>query len=235
MIAATRFVFLHLHKSGGTFVNELLLRHVPGAQQIGYHLPRSMVPAALRALPVLGLVRNPWSYYVSWYAFQAGRPRQNALFRVLSRNGQLGFGATIRNMLELADRDELIDELAQALPASYGGGGLNLPGPILAHIRGSGVGFYSFLYAYLYAPAPDTIEPRDPLIGRMETLRPDLLRMLATVGEPVTPAMRAQIEQGAAVNVSQHEPYTTYYDQALRERVAERDAALIARHGYTFG
>jgi len=37
MIATDRFVFLHLHKSGGTFVNECLLRHVPGARQLGYH------------------------------------------------------------------------------------------------------------------------------------------------------------------------------------------------------
>jgi hypothetical protein len=81
MIACGRFVFLHLHRSGGTFVNECLLRFVPGAQLIGYHLPRSLIPAGMAALPVLGLVRNPWSYYVSWYSFQAAKRQPNALYR----------------------------------------------------------------------------------------------------------------------------------------------------------
>ena len=70
MIATPRFVFIHLHKSGGTFVNECLLRFVPAARRLGYHLPRAAVPSEYAHLPVLGYVRNPWSYYVSWYAFQ---------------------------------------------------------------------------------------------------------------------------------------------------------------------
>ena len=73
MIVTPRFVFLHLHKSGGTFVNACLMQHVAGAQQIGYHLPRTMIPDTHRHLPVLGFVRSPWSYYVSWFSFQSSR------------------------------------------------------------------------------------------------------------------------------------------------------------------
>ena len=91
MIATSSFVFLHLHKSGGTFVNECLLRFVPGARRLGYHLPRHLIPPESAALPVLGLVRNPWSYYVSWYSFQAARDNPNALFRVLSEERRLDF------------------------------------------------------------------------------------------------------------------------------------------------
>ena len=36
------------------------------------------------------------------------------------------------------------------------------------------------------------------------------------------------------VNRSEHLPYTAYYDEASIEFVAERDAIIIARHGYTF-
>ncbi len=42
MIATDHIVFLHLHKSGGTFVNEGLLRFVPEARIVGYHLPRHL-------------------------------------------------------------------------------------------------------------------------------------------------------------------------------------------------
>ena len=128
MIATPRFVFLHLHKSGGTFVNECLLRFVPGARQLGYHLPRSRIPAEFAGLPCIGLVRNPWAYYVSWYSFQAGLPRQNPLFQVLSDGGRLDFAGTIRNMVTLADEPARLEATVAALPPDYTNRGLNLPG-----------------------------------------------------------------------------------------------------------
>ncbi len=91
MIATDHIVFLHLHKSGGTFVNEGLLRFVPEARIVGYHLPRHLIPRSLAHLPVVGLVRNPWSYYVSWYSFQKKMPQPNPLFRVLSNGGRFDF------------------------------------------------------------------------------------------------------------------------------------------------
>ena len=91
MIATGRFVFLHLHKSGGSFVNECLLRFLPDARRVGYHLPRSLIPTEFAALPVFGFARNPWSYYVSWFSFQAARDHPNALYRLLSNDGRRGF------------------------------------------------------------------------------------------------------------------------------------------------
>jgi hypothetical protein len=70
MIVTDAFVFLHLHKSGGSFVNDFVKRFYPSAREIGYHLPWSLVPDTHAYLPALGLVRNPWSNYVSWYTFQ---------------------------------------------------------------------------------------------------------------------------------------------------------------------
>jgi hypothetical protein len=80
MIVTDRLVFLHLHKSGGTFVNALLLRCVPSARQIGYHLPYRELPEIYRNFPVVGTVRSPWAYYVSWFHFQRSRPNPNILF-----------------------------------------------------------------------------------------------------------------------------------------------------------
>jgi hypothetical protein len=228
MIATERFVFLHLHKSGGSFVNACLMRHVSGARQLGYHLPRHLIPAALGHLPVLGLVRNPWSYYVSWHAFQSARTQPNPLYRVLSDDGQLGFESTIRNMIHLDEDATRLERLIDALPSAYTNHGLNLPGFALRPIRGSGVGFYTFLYRYLYGDGP-------ALLGRMEALRTDLLSLLAQAGQPVSDAMRADILSEAPVNASYHAHYTTYYSEALRREVAERDAQVIARHDYRFG
>ena len=230
MIVTPRFVFLHLHKSGGTFVNAGLMRFAPGARHLGYHLPRSMIPAQFASLPLLGLVRNPWSYYVSWYSFQRSRPQPNALFQTLSAGGTLDFKNTVRNLLNL-DRDTaLLDQLVAVLPRAYANQGLNLPGFALAPIRGTGLGFYSFLYRYLYGPDVAAVK-----LARMEQLRTELPAALVEMGEPLTDALREYIATAPALNTSEHDAYSRFYDDELAALVAERDHLVIARHGYAFG
>lgn len=230
MIVTDRFVFLHLHKSGGSFVNECVRLHVPGARPIGYHLPASLVPEDARHLPVIGLVRNPWSYYVSWFSFQRQRPQQNALFRVLSEDGRLDFNGTINNMLDLGQDDALLSRLAAALPPGYGSQGLNLPGFALAPLRGTGLGFYSFLYRYMYDGSRSPVS-----VGRMEGLPGELLNLFDAAGQETSPALREHLLTASPVNSSRHAAYASYYDQALRDRVASQDALVIGRHGYVFG
>jgi hypothetical protein len=230
MIVTDRFVFLHLHKSGGSFVNEYLLRFVLNARSVGYHLPRLLIPAENSDLPVLGFVRNPWSYYVSWYNFQSQRPVPNPLFQILSDGGRLGFEATVRNMLELGSGSPLLDAILAALPTSYGNRGLNLPRFALLPIRNSGLGFYSYLYQYLYGKFD-----RSLTVERAEILRPKLLEYLLRVGHRVTPAGNDFIMDGAARNTSAHGPYDGFYSDELRELVAEKDQLVIDRHAYRFG
>lgn len=230
MIATDAFVFLHLHKSGGTFVNECLLRFVAGARQLGYHLPRNLIPPESAALPVLGLVRNPWSYYVSWYAFQSARRRPNPLYRVLSDEGRSDFKATLGNMLALGGQSRHLDRLLQDLPKAYGNHGINLPGFALAPIRATGLGFYSYLYRYMFGEDDATQR-----IGRMERLRQELPRLLESAGQVVSREMREFIDQAAPRNATPHAHYAGYYDEESRDLVAERDAPVIARHGFRFG
>ena len=231
MIATDRFVYIHLHKSGGTFVNECLLRFFPDARQLGYHLPLALLPQSLSALPVLGFVRNPWSYYVSWYAFQSQRPQPNALFRCVSDDGTLDFKASVRNLLQLGDDPARLDRLLGLLPDRYGESsfGLNLPNFALAPIRGSGLGFYSYLFRYMYTGA--AIEP---FIGRCENLRADFLGFLERVSAPVGTELRGFIASASPRNASSHGDWHGYYDRALAEFVAQRDSLIIERFAYRF-
>jgi hypothetical protein len=231
MIATDRFVFIHLHKSGGSFVNECLLRFFPDARQRGYHLPLSLLPDELRMLPVLGFVRNPWSYYVSWYAFQSQRPQPNALFRCVSDDGALDFAGSVRNLVTLGEDPARLDRLLALLPDRYGaqGFGLNLPNFALSPIRASGDGFYSFLFRYMY-----TATGMEPVIGRCETLRADFSGFLERVGVPIGAPLREFIDSASPRNVSQHGDWRGYYDRALADLIAERDANVIERFGYRF-
>ena len=229
MITTNRLVFLHLHKSGGTFVNECLLRFVPEARQIGYHLPRRLIPTEAGGLPVVGFVRNPWSYYVSWYSFQRQQGNPNFLYRILSDDGERNFDATIRNMMDLGAGSIRLDLILRALPTSYSNQGLNLPAFALAPIRNTQLGFYSYLYRYLYGGNGDPVR-----LGRMEQLRDELPALLQSVGETPSVEMNEFIVAAAPRNISRHVDYCHYYSDSLRDLVAERDAEVIARHGYKF-
>lgn len=229
MIATGRFVYVHLHKSGGTFVNECLLRFFPDARRLGYHLPRSRIPPELAALPVLGFVRNPWSYYVSWYSFQAKMAQPNALFRCVSEDRALDFSGTIRNLLGLGSGSDKLDDLVARLPTAYGNQGLNLPGFALAPIRDSGKGFYSYLFDYMYGGGSVPAA-----VGRVENLRTDLLEFLVGLGIEIAAPLRGFIEQATPRNASAHRSYREYYDDALAALVAERDRDVIVRHRYSF-
>jgi len=227
MIVCDTFVFLHLHKSGGTFVNAMMMKCISSAKRIGYHLPYSELPEAYRSLPVLGTVRNPWSYYVSWYHFQQSQARPNPLFRICSEEQTLDFSGTIRNLLTLESHDDHIDRLVAAVPDRFVNHGLNLTKTCVEKIRGSGRGFYSFLYDRLYAGVDARILP-------MESLRAELNAL--PLGLPAAETMRARqfLLSVPNLNVSDHQPYQEYYAPELRERVSEMDGALIDRHGYIF-
>jgi hypothetical protein len=116
-----------------------------------------------------------------------------------------------------------------ALPAAYTNQGLNLPSVALGPIRGSGLGFYSFLYRYLYGP--DLVAVR---LARMEHLRSEVPKLLESVGEPITPELRDYIGTAPSLNTSEHEPHQQLYDAELAGLVAERDALVTERHGYEF-
>lgn len=234
MIATSRFVFIHLHKSGGTFVNKCLKQFVPDAREVRYHYPRHLVPAELVHLPLLGLVRNPWSFYVSWHSFQVGKKENRALlYEVLSDGGRLDLEKTIRNMVELGSKSEYLDKVVEALPKEYTNSRFNVPAPAIDRIRNTWRGLYTHLYHHMYDDADGSSE--DVRMGKMERLREDVLEMFMEVGQPVSDEMRAYILDEPPANSSKHDEYMRYYGTELRDLVAERDAEVIARYGYRFG
>jgi hypothetical protein len=228
MIVCEKFIFIHLHKSGGTFVNQLMLQCLPSARQIGYHLPYRETPAMYRSLPVVGTVRNPWEYYVSWYFFQAAQPRPNPLFRLCSRDGRSGIADTVRRLAGMFSDSALVEELREVLPDDFRPAGLNLTKTCLDGVITPGIGFYSFLYERMYAGA------LDPIILPAGQLREGLRGALDVLG--VMPNARADLflQQAPRLNVSKHGPYRDYYDGDLRDLVAAVDGNLIRKHGYAF-
>lgn len=226
MIVCDRLVFLHLHKSGGTFVNQLMLKCMPSAKRLGYHLPWTELPETYRALPVVGTVRNPWAYYVSWFFFQQAQMRPNPLFQVCSDGGSLGFAGTVRNLVELHGDDDRVARLIEAFPDHFVGYGVNLTKACIAQIQDSGLGFYSFLYDRLYRDAPT------PAIVRTEHLRQDIRPLLISEDPREQALIDYFLDQAPDLNTSRHDRWDAYYDDDLFELIRRRDALVISRHAY---
>lgn len=231
MLITDRFVFVHLPRSGGTFVSEVIKTFFPSAQEIGYHLPRVALPAEYSHLPVLGTVRSPWEFYVSWYHHHHSDNRYLPLFGFLSEDRKLDFVGTTRNALNLGvSDDEKLDVLIRALPESFDYRRrhvANLTKDAMRKIRGTGLGLYTFRLNQMFGQADDVY------FCRVESLRGDLMAFFEKIGV-ASDALRSYVLNSEKKNISEHLHYSTYYTPELTELVSVRERPLIERFGYRF-
>jgi hypothetical protein len=234
MLATDQFVFLHFPHAGGTFVYEIIKKFFPTAVEIGYHLPRALMPKEYAHLPILGTVRNPWDFYVSWYHFQISNEgysaSKNALFCCVSDDRSLDFVQTIRNALDLCTNEEKLNFLIQSLPEEFDYQKRRIPNLTrqqMRAIRGSGLGLYSFRFNQMFGQL-DEIS-----FCRVEFLRDELLHFFDRVGV-ANDELRRYVLDLDKQNTSDHQHYSTYYPPDLAQLVLIRDHPLIERFGYVF-
>jgi len=204
-------------------------RYFPSSQTIGYHLPARFIPTQFAGLPIVGCVRNPWDFYISWYFFQLQKPQSNALFMATSKAKTLDFNATMERLLSLHDNISLLNQILAQIPDHFVASGMNIPRSAIARIHGSTLGFYSFLYQWMYADAPT-----EPQLVKTEELQAGLLAVLSKNAVLISQDMTQFLKQKAHENTSVHRHYAHYYSPAIRDRVAELDRLVIHKHGYQF-
>ena len=238
MIVTDHFVYIHVSRSGGTFLNKLMFEHVPGARMIQYHGHLKDLPAEYSHLPVIGFVRNPWDWYVSM--FFDYRRKQQYVYQVLSNRGSLGFQATVSRFLRLGDRSDesnhLLGILARTAPrqiSTVRPPRNHLPGLRADHFASypENTGYYSWLFRLMF----ETDSGAPVHIGRFENIRQDALRLLEETGTPITAAARAYLAQSQPLNKSPRPPsYGGGYNQELADLVAAKDRTIVDRFGYEF-
>jgi len=230
MIVTDKFVFVHLPRSGGTFVSEVIAKFFPSAHEIGHHLPRELLPREYSHLPVLGTVRNPWEFYVSLYHYVWPRHAASILVSWMSENGRLGFIGSIRNVLNLGVNDERLDVLIEMLPEHVDYRKTHIPNlnkEEMRRVRGTGVGYYTFRFNQMFGNADDMF------FCRLETMKQDLVAFFEGIGA-ATDELRDYVLRSDKKNISEHLHYSTYYTPELVELVSLRERPLIERFGYVF-
>jgi len=238
MIVTDHFVYVHVSRSGGTFLNKLILKNIPGARMLQYHGHLRDLPEQYTTLPVIGFVRNPWDWYVSMY-FDYRRKTQ-FVYQILSDRNRLGFEATISRFLKLGDDSEtsrsLLKALAQSAPHRIQKSQPprhHLPGLKAEHFLNFGKcsGYYSWLFRLMF----ETDASHRILIGRFENLRAEALRLLEETGTPITNGITEYLETARPLNAAPRPTgYMGRYSPDLAHLVAKKDHYIIDRFSYRF-
>lgn len=235
MIITERFVFIHMHKTGGQTLNDAISDCIRKHTVVGYHFPRRMVPQEYSNLPVVGLVRNPWSWYVSWYFFNRRPNIRNSLFNIVAEGGRADFATAVRNLINLgSDEDpsrQQRDALISILPDTLDGNrGVGLTKHDIRDLGESRMGYYSWLFDRMLGIEPDV----NTLIGRFENLQDDFLQIMRQLRVAETEALAWAMDYGKRKNTSRHSHYSHYYDYELQQLVASKERPLIERFDYGF-
>jgi len=235
MITTDKFVFVHMHKTGGQSLGHIIADCIPGMKPIGYHYPYAMLPAKYADLPVVGMVRNPWDWYLSWYAFNTRPEVGNPLFFIISDGFQAGYKRTIKNLIKLCSdspesqnyRKALIDMLPDTLE---GNAGVGLTKDSIRNMNSPELGYYSWQFQRMHG----NLDNENLHIGRFENLQQEFIAIMQALDVEQVDAMQAKFESTPRINASRHSHYSRYIDDELRELIAQKEAALIERFGYEF-
>jgi len=238
MIVTDYFVYVHVSRSGGTFLNKLIKEHVPGARMIQYHGHLKDLPVEFSNLPVIGFVRNPWDWYVSMFSDYARK--QQYVFQILSNRGALDFEATVTRFLTLGDDNpdskKLLRRLATVAPRVIDArrpSRNHLPGLRSEHFENypCDMGYYSWLLQLMFESEHD----QQIHFGRFENLREEALRLFEETGTPITSGIKAYLATAEPLNASPRpESFVGCYRPELEQLVARQDGHLIDQFGYTF-
>ncbi len=220
MLLSTHFAFLHVPKTGGSFVTAVLREQLaPGAllprPSRDSHISWEELPAEAAELPVLCFVRNPWDWYVSWYHYLTQTHREDRLkkpiFRDLFEGGRSDFATVVDRVCrgQIEHRDPRVNALMAERE-------IDLYSARLLTILGTGID-----------------DPRLE-IGRYERLLEDLEAFLERHRVPLLTGTAAKLRSAEHLRASARGPYREYYDEDLRRLVAERARIVIERFGYTF-
>ncbi len=210
MLVTDRFTFAHIPKTGGEFLQRVIGRHFPVRQAfLGDHSHTAIdsVRPEWRDQPVFALVRNPWSWYVSWYTFCKALG-DNSQFNRNFVPGAQSFKRTIAGLLRPNHGSPDIDTF----------------------MREHNIGLLEMHRFHVLCQGVDRY---DATCGRMEHLATDLIRFLDARQIPYPSELPDDLA-GEPTNTTRHEHYATYYDEELRDLVADKERRIITEFGYRF-
>lgn len=209
MILSDHFVFVHVPKTGGTFVRDLCNAFAPADWHVTIlpnHPSVREIPNEYKTLPRLGFVRNPFDWYVSWY-FYLKETGGNPIFDRISKRGTRGLKDSLMTLLETKPGEFFDLEPSRCADLTLS---------------------YSWYLLYLFDNDLDSV-----LLGKFEHLRSDVIRLFGSIC-PLPVSFVEAVQQGPKINVSRRGDYRDYYDKELQVAIQSSDQTILDRFGYRF-
>jgi hypothetical protein len=221
MLITSHFVYVHMKKTGGRFIRNLCREHLPAGwivpHELGDHAAAREIPAEYTSLPVLGFVRNPWDWYVSWYHYVRQQAADAKGIESLFWSDVFDHGR--------ASFKEAITSACIGVPA---GGG---PVPEwMERLQRRRIDLYSLWCRQMFRGGFDG----EVEIGRFERLREEFIAFLDRHAVPVGDGFAGHVMARPPDNVTRERgDYASYYDPELRDLVGEQ-SEVVDEYGYTF-
>lgn len=234
MIVSNDFAYIHLHRTGGHYIRELIFTYFPEAAEIGYHFPLKLLPQAHRNKPVYGVVRNPWDWYVSWYAFNTPHPR-NPLFSFISKQGMLTFSSMLKNLVRLKFdkryQKEFESTYFQNLPqVIFGNNGAGITQTDIREWLNSKLGYYSWLVRHMF----NNYSHPNLKLTRFEEFDTTVHQLFLQHTQLSSAEKKEGITNLFSKNASGRKQYIHYYDNSLKNLISDFEIDIISRFCYSF-
>jgi len=225
-----RLVYLHMPKTGGTWVGHLLPRFEEGTSKTNIcheslqHLHET-TPSS-RGKFTFGTVRNPWDWYLSWWQHGMNDRIDREHLEVYGR-GSTDFRDVLWGTTHAPELEQMPKRMGALWPMYRPKGEEDRMKPIFQE---SGVGLWSWMTWYMYG---------DPV---QQSLQVHALVETARLHEGICEILGRRFDEGSwpPRNTRQDRPNTAVqgdpralYDAEMIQWVWEADGALARSLGYT--
>jgi hypothetical protein len=204
VLIAKDFVFVHVPKTGGTFIMKICQEHLDCRIE-DPHTPWDRAPD----LPIFSIVRNPWDWYVSWFHYHSRRGGEgDPLWEKLFDSGRRNFAETVK---------------AHCNPP---------PGrPAFDRARKRGWDIYT---TWFWRIAGRGTKEGRVEVGHFENLREDFIVFLERHSASTPDLIEALRTAPAENSSQRGRRYQDYYDDELRDLVGQRARVIVEKFGYRF-
>lgn len=217
MILTPTFVFVHLQKAGGSFVEKFLLDNFPNTKQIfpkhiGIHdFLQNINDERIENLPKVGCIRNPYDWYVSWWKSNSLEDTGHLFPKIFTKERKSNFKKFMKYIMneDFGVQHDLNGYQIQCLD----------------------IGVYTYRYKKaFYSPVFTSYDSMilDEILYT-ETLREDLAEFLGLKGE-----LLDTLNNMPKIHTSNHTDYRNYYDNELIDLVLHKDRLIFQEYGYDF-
>jgi len=228
MILHDKFIYIHLQKTGGTFISDFLLKHLKTSQLLGKHSTVSMLNGDLMENKIIvGSIRNPFEWYVSHYHYQ----KQGDLFLFKNvLNSPKNFNEYLNRLLDKGYNSSKKDVLFKKEDNTIDYDKIDIGNYTINFIRS---------YCMNIGETVNDISVfKTNLVGgefiRNENLRNDIATITKNLGIELNENSNNKLMNSKKMNTTNHKHFKEYYTSDLINLVKKNDYTLLNYFNYEF-